>query len=177
MADHAHPSPIGSSTQGRKSPPRPGTVYPISCTHCRQRKIKCDKVHPCVPCQRSSFVCVFPERARHPKKKKAGSKATNDELLLRLSRMEQLIGQLDGDGKTFPDARRKSSHTPESVDTTVIKEESSERRISRENSQGSTGDGLNRFIGSGFWRSLTNEVSILTRIWPLARFVVAMLYN
>lgn len=167
MADRGQLSPTGISphAQGRKSPPRQGTVHPISCTHCRQRKIKCDKIHPCSPCQRSSLECVFPERARHPKKKKTGGKATNDELLVRLSRMEQLIGQLEGDEKTVNEGRRKGSQAVETGDAPLVKRETPpERRVSREDSQasqGSTADNnFNRFIGGSFWRSLTNEVNV-----------------
>lgn len=160
MADRGDLSPTATIPYGRISPPRQANTHPISCTHCRQRKIKCDKVHPCSPCQRSSLECVFPERARHPKKKKTGSKATNDELLARLGRMEQLIGQLEGDEKTLPEGRRQNSQLPDTGDTNVIKQEINERRVSREDSQGSTADSnFNRFIGGSFWRSLTNEVN------------------
>ncbi|EEU45290.1 uncharacterized protein NECHADRAFT_13054, partial [Fusarium vanettenii 77-13-4] len=42
---------------------------PRSCIHCRQRKIKCDRQHPCCQCVRSKLECVFPTgRGRAVKK-------------------------------------------------------------------------------------------------------------
>jgi len=159
MADHVQ-SPRPGLGQQRRNSPTKQALNPISCTHCRQRKIKCDKVQPCAPCQRSGLDCVFPERARHPKKNKTASKATNDELLARLSRMEQLIGQMEGGGKPGAEDRRKSSQSPEIGDTVPLRHTSLDRRVSGDSAHGSTGDGLNRFIASGFWRSLTNEVGL-----------------
>ena len=141
---------------GQRNPPQ----QPLSCTHCRQRKIKCDKKYPCSQCSRSNLSCVFPERARHPKKKTATSKATNDELMRRLGRMEELIEKMKVDGK---DVNRKKSVE----DGSMSPDTSSPRHTSEVQSPGSISgpdqalDGMNRYIGTHFWRSLTSEVGLI----------------
>lgn len=140
--------------------PRRTTQQPLSCTHCRQRKIKCDKSNPCSNCKRSGLDCVFPERVRHPKKRRDGSKANNEELLRRLGRMEELIEKLKVEGKDIIENKVASSGagspvTPESKGPVFDGTRSSQE----------TGMDVSRFIGSGFWRSLTNEVDI-NQSWP-----------
>ena len=141
-------------------PPR-GTQHPLSCTHCRQRKVKCDRLYPCQHCQRSNLTCVFPERARHPRKKRDGPKASNDELLHRLRRMEELIVKIEG-GK---DESSLKSIAPSSQDS-VSGSQSRSAQSSRSPSIANEGtdqpeDSLNRYIGNSFLRSLTMEVSDL----------------
>ena len=157
MPDNLHRPPSGPALSPPASAQRnPAQQHPLSCTHCRQRKIKCDKNYPCSPCSRSNLKCVFPERARHPKKKSATSKATNDELMRRLSRMEELIEKMKVEGKDVTGKKLVEEPSP-SPDTSLS------RRTSEARSPGSSGqdpaeDGMNRFIGSYFWRSLSSEV-------------------
>ena len=47
--------------------PPPGQIHaftrkPLSCTNCRERKVKCDRASPCVPCRKNGLECVFPAR-------------------------------------------------------------------------------------------------------------------
>ena len=140
--------------------------HALSCTHCRQRKVKCNKSHPCLPCQRANLECVFPERARHPKKKKHGAKSTNDELLARLSRMEQLIGRMEKDGKTIPEESSQPAMAPQtSPDPPSMEEIRLIQRASHSPSDPRSHEGsasptqnLNRFIAGSFWQTLSGEV-------------------
>lgn len=66
----------------------------LSCTNCRQRKIRCDKNSPCVPCQQADIACVFPQRAKN-RRPRLGSKARDAQLLLRISQLESIIKSLD----------------------------------------------------------------------------------
>ena len=138
----------------------PATSHTLSCTHCRQRKIKCDKVHPCGPCQRSGRDCAFPERARHPKKKRSTSKTTNDELMGRLERMEELIERLKSEGKDTNVGRAVEESSSRSPSMPQITRETSAGSRSQDGGSDVTGDGTTRFIGSAFFRSLTNEVCL-----------------
>lgn len=145
-------------TEAVHSQPR-GTTHPLSCTNCRQRKVKCDKVYPCQHCQRSNLTCLFPERARQPRKRRDGPKASQDELLDRLRRMEELIGKIEG-GK---DGRAPKSN-PSPSSGPVSKSQSQSPQPSRKSSMVYEGsdqpdDGLNKYIGNSFLRSLTTEVS------------------
>ena len=134
-----------------------GSRNALSCTHCRQRKVKCDKVFPCQHCQRSNLACVFPERAKHPRRKRDGHKASNDELLNRLRRMEELIVKIEG-GKD----EAASSPTTTRQDS-LPRSQSHSSHPSRSPSIPNEGadhpeDSLNRFIGNSFLRTLTTEV-------------------
>ena len=155
MADHLQRPHSATSSNPASSHKEPAQ-HPLSCTHCRQRKIKCDKKHPCAPCSRSNLNCVFPERARHPKKKSATSKAANDELMRRLGRMEELIEKMKVEGKDVSGNKvmKEGSTSP---DTSLS------RHASESRSPGSSGpdhvdDGMGRYIGTHFWRSLSGEV-------------------
>lgn len=136
-----------------------GTRNALSCTHCRQRKVKCDKVYPCQHCQRSNLTCVFPERAKHPRRKRDGNKASNDELLNRLRRMEELIVKIEGgkdEAVSSPSTLPRQNSLPRS--------QSQSSHPSRSPSIPNEGadhpeDSLNRFIGNSFIRTLTTEVS------------------
>lgn len=142
----------GPTPSPGSSAPRRPSQQPLSCTHCRQRKIKCDKIHPCTPCQKSSLNCIFLERVRHPKKRQNESKVANDELLRRVARMEELIGKMKDEGKDVNGLKtdKYGSASPESMQT---KRELSEGA----KSSNSNGSDVNRFIGSAYWRSLTND--------------------
>lgn len=156
MADSLQRPPSGSplsAAPGQRNP----TQYPLSCTHCRQRKIKCDKKHPCSPCSRSNLNCVFPERARHPKKKSASSKATNDELMRRLGRMEELIEKMKVEGKDL--TGKKVVEDDSSSPDPTLSRHNSEVRSPGSNGPETAEDRMSQFISTNFWRSLSSEVS------------------
>ena len=156
MADTLQRPPSGSSlspVSGQRNP----NHYPLSCTHCRQRKIKCDKKHPCSPCSRSNLNCVFPERARHPKKKSASSKATNDELMRRLGRMEELIEKMKVEGKDIT-GKKVVEDDSSSPDPTLSRQDSEVRSPGSNGPEGAE-DRMSQFISTNFWRSLSSEVS------------------
>lgn len=138
--------------------------HSLSCTHCRQRKIKCDKVHPCSPCSRSGLACVFPERVRHPKKKSGNSKAANDELVRRLSRMEELIERIKVDGKDVHGNKIAEDRISARPSMPGIRRESTEDsevpKSQRENCQEDGGSESTLFMGGAFLKSLMNEVRL-----------------
>ncbi|KAK9458168.1 fungal-specific transcription factor domain-containing protein [Dipodascopsis uninucleata] len=61
----------------------------LSCNMCKQRKVKCDRVHPsCGWCTRNSVLCVYTE------KRKPGLKTGfGKELIERLEKLETVISQ------------------------------------------------------------------------------------
>lgn len=150
----------GSASGPSTSLSHPPQQHALSCTHCRQRKVKCDKVHPCVPCQRSKLECVFPERVRHPKKKKGnGSKAASDELMLRLARMEELIEKMKAEGKVVNAGNPTlEDHGSASPRTQQSRRQMSDGSRSQGEGGSDAGDGTTRYIGSAIFRSLTSEV-------------------
>ncbi|KAF7543123.1 hypothetical protein G7Z17_g10996 [Cylindrodendrum hubeiense] len=67
-----------------------------SCIHCRQRKVKCDREHPCSNCVRAKQPCSYPAgRGRAAKRPR---KTLEGPLLDRLHRLESIIGTLATQG-------------------------------------------------------------------------------
>ncbi|KAH7133288.1 hypothetical protein B0J13DRAFT_97832 [Dactylonectria estremocensis] len=67
-------------------------VKVLSCSSCRNRKIKCDKVQPvCTQCSRFSFECEYPSR----KPTRRAPRPRQTELLNRISRLESIVGKAD----------------------------------------------------------------------------------
>ena len=66
----------------------------LSCTRCRQRKTKCNKANPCDSCQRAGVPCDTPSRrSRAPRRRHRALEARDAELLLRIKRLESLVGK------------------------------------------------------------------------------------
>ena len=146
--------------------PRQSSEYRVTCVSCRQRKVKCSKTHPCVACDRSGLSCVFPDRARLPRGRKRGSKATNGEILKRLNKLEELLAQSkstqEGEAGQNSQDGESAGRTPE---TNSPKNDNPSRTGSiggKENKAAGKEEGaggLDRYLGSQFWNSLSNEVS------------------
>ena len=70
-----------------------------SCIHCRRRKVRCDRRHPCSPCSRNKTDCVFPVSGRIPRRSRDPNYSQpptqkRTELLGRLRRLEAMVGDL-----------------------------------------------------------------------------------
>lgn len=144
---------------------RQSADYRVTCVNCRQRKVKCSRTHPCVACDRSGLSCTFPDRARLPRGRKRGSKATNGEILKRLNKLEELLAQSknrqEGESGQKGQEREPVQKIPETSGPNTVdgcRTESlgmnRDKGIVEEEGVG----GLDRYLGSQFWSSLTNEV-------------------
>ena len=139
-------------------------VYKLSCKSCRSRKVKCNRIHPCAPCQRSKLECVFPKPARQP-----GSKSRNAEITKRLAQLEQLVGKL-GNGHIPSAATGKREHglqTLESPKGTAVLDQEADKTDEieaktkgleiREHAPILKSDG-SRYISGDFWANISGEV-------------------
>ncbi|TPX17149.1 uncharacterized protein E0L32_003267 [Thyridium curvatum] len=139
-------------------------LKPLSCTTCRQRKVKCDKVHPaCAPCRRIGVPCVFPDRKRH--RKPRNNRQT--ELLNRLSRLEGIVGTFDPGalgsvdqelgpgpgGATLPPATAGAA-VPAGPEAPDNPEELKAVPLRPEPSRGS----VDKYLSPVFWSTLCSEV-------------------
>ncbi|KAI1635004.1 fungal-specific transcription factor domain-containing protein [Biscogniauxia mediterranea] len=90
---HATNAPTASSTPIAPIPSS-SAPYPHirSCTLCRQRKVKCDRQHPCSGCSRSGSDCVYPPGPGRAAKR--SRKTLDNQLLGRLSKLENIIKRL-----------------------------------------------------------------------------------
>ena len=154
-------SPLRAAMEKLVTEPQPErklTAHLLSCTNCRKRKVKCNKSTPCSACDRSSLVCVFPNRARLPRGRTGGSKATNIELLRRLNKLEELLEKANQEGKDDETKSPISSSSTRSGSGQVLDTAIAESPKEGVNTQIGGDRDLNRYIGSTFWRSLTRQV-------------------
>jgi hypothetical protein len=83
---------------------------PLSCTSCRQRKIKCNKADPCDLCLKSGTECIFPtRRIRAPRGRLHGLDARDAELLERIGRLEAMLANKIDMKPTGSDGSRPDS--------------------------------------------------------------------
>lgn len=63
-------------------------IRSFSCFPCRQRKVRCDRRHPCSPCARMGKECSFVAPLRG---KRRGKRAPKEGLHAKLQRYEELL--------------------------------------------------------------------------------------
>ena len=64
----------------------------LSCTSCRQRKVKCNKTAPCDQCLESGIECIYPTRRIRPTRAQRDAlKSRDQELLGRIRHLESLL--------------------------------------------------------------------------------------
>lgn len=96
--------PNSSHHRGLPAAPTTPTRKPLSCTSCRQRKIKCDKADPCKPCLNFGIQCTFPtRRIRAPRAKGNALEARDAELLRRIAHLEGMLANKVDTGHARPD--------------------------------------------------------------------------
>jgi len=131
-----------------QAPPRPGGggLHPLSCTPCRTRKIKCNRIHPCAPCSRFGDDCVFPTR----KKNRRPRLNRQAQLLDRLARLEGIVGGING--RAAASTRRP-----------VLDAQSR----TGESQPESSSDTPSKYLGGEFWDGLCAEVEGLKQALEL----------
>ena len=153
-----------------------------SCTLCRQRKVRCDRAHPCGNCQRTGAECVQPARSHIPRGRQGGRKRKRpdgDMLLMRVAKLEGLVKHFENlDGPSLKHQRtvERPSSTVDSVpangaptatSTDVYDnlcrsaDDAGGTKINAsEFAQGrSLKKGLDRYVGASFWTTLSEEIN------------------
>lgn len=161
-----------SPHQASQTPRKLPTRKVLSCTSCRQRKIKCDKANPCDPCLESGLECIYPaRRARAPRGHRDALKARDEELLSRIRHLESMLankaetrfgtpteGPLKAPATSVPDLLPLRSDGPVSdVGRGVTVDDHYAAFVKQ---QGSS----SRHLNSGFWSSLSNEFDSLRQL-------------
>ena len=146
----------------------------ISCTLCRRKKVRCDRSSPCANCVRVGVECVPSIPSQAPRGRQGGRKRRLDgELLERIAKLETLIenagNHIDEQGTT----PRPMNTAPQCA----VRGESSQLAVSdnhdrsKRSSNAATGHrsqnsrtGLDRYMGSSFWITLSEEVNGLREV-------------
>lgn len=146
---------------------RPGETHALSCSNCRQRKIKCLKVYPCPHCVRGGLECIFPAR----KKDRAPRRNKNSELLNRLAKLEAIVGQVDPAAAALAATRGggEATATNAQPSTTIQQQQHQQRvavhsglpnsqRVSSQVQPSSKDDPAAKYVSGEFWANLSQEV-------------------
>lgn len=126
----------------------------LSCSSCRNRKIKCDKAQPiCTQCTRFGFECAYP--SRKPTRRVPRPRQT--ELLDRTSRLETIVGKADparlvqldqelkaGRGGEIATPARESTQSPAVKDTVA--------------------QGVDKYLSGEFWGHLCSEIEGIRQV-------------
>ena len=124
-----------------------------SCIRCHQRKVRCDKSHPCTTCARSNVTC------RYPGTEKAKRRAPNvglNEVAARLARLERAVSAIVGadEGITVPNS---SGSGPVSTDRTAVGQQAKEPYALREGFLVTSGAST-RYINESFLSHVLEKV-------------------
>ncbi|KAH6988891.1 fungal-specific transcription factor domain-containing protein [Ilyonectria sp. MPI-CAGE-AT-0026] len=142
-------SPLRSSEHGEKS---------LSCSSCRQKKIKCDKIQPlCTPCARASRPCVFPARKRYLRHRRGARR----DLSTRLNRIETIFSQLEaagvnGGAALFRGWTPGEDSTPEQASIDGSRNMTERGDVRAANRESATPP--SHFLCAEFWSNLCHEV-------------------
>ncbi|KAK7423939.1 hypothetical protein QQX98_000811 [Neonectria punicea] len=130
------------SSQGRH------TGKLLSCSSCRNRKIKCDKSQPeCTQCSRFGFDCVYPSR----KPTRRAPRPRQTELLDRISRLENIVGQADPAKLRLLDQEIRAA-------AGGCAPEPAEQEALSPGAQDAHSQGVGRYLSQEFWGHLCAEV-------------------
>ncbi|RGP79855.1 transcription factor [Fusarium longipes] len=130
---------------------RPAKV--LSCSNCRTRKIKCDKIQPfCGQCSRFGLDCVFPSR----KPTRRAPRPRQSELLDRISRLESIVNQADpAKLKQLDEENIHSQPGTTSLDTTLDGRRDESQVAVTQAANVEVGE---QYLSSRFWGHLCAEV-------------------
>ena len=174
---------------------REGSVKARSCVVCRTRKVRCDKRSPCSNCRRANIDCVFPSADRPPRwarrleRLSANATAiTNiaatppdadmgvDKVLDRLRNIERVVSELSGQLQQARAAATSPLNTPATSNPNRNVEQPRDpspathsgnvhkdfgRLVSQDASR-------RRYVSSGFWSRIDDEVSRSVALTPLS---------
>ncbi|KAK8064773.1 hypothetical protein PG994_007411 [Apiospora phragmitis] len=141
--------------------------FKLSCTTCRSKKIKCNRVHPCSHCTKSGIECVFPARKRMERPRKT----RNQELLNRISRLETIVGKVDVQSlkdldidisdinlSNTPDASTPTAEASPSVTRPGHSTQTAGAHQASNQPHQNEPHTARRYVGGDFWMNLSHEV-------------------
>jgi hypothetical protein len=153
-----------------------------SCVLCRRRKVRCDKLSPCTTCLQAKINCVVPSTDRPPRWARrlergnaaAESNSTHGnqpdvgQAMDRLRNLERLVKELSGQLEQAIAAAHSPGNTPGSFphghdmenqidNSSTANTTSLQKQFGRIVLQDAS---RTRFVSSGFWSRVHDEVSI-----------------
>lgn len=144
----------------------------LSCTSCRQRKIKCNKATPCDPCLETAIECIYPtRRPRTTRTQRGALKARDEELLGRIQHLESLLASKHDASFTESNIRTPSAHLEPALDAPLssngVYNASSETGVAVDDHYSAfikQQKSSSRHLNSSFWSSLSDEFKSLKQL-------------
>ena len=155
-------NPPSSSTENAAPvPARAPYPHIRSCLACRQRKVRCDRQHPCSNCSRFGTECIFPPGpGRAPKRPRGTRDARLQERLWRLENLVQSLGAELGSAGQAPKEGAKESTNSSNESATISQGElHANTSIEQEFGRLLIRDKRSCYVGNRLWASLADEVS------------------
>lgn len=172
---------VGPSPRAGASSTPAGGVKLRSCATCRTRKVRCDKLSPCSNCRRANIPCVLPSVDKIPRWARRLERVANsakaakeadpnvNQVMERLRTLEGLVKELSSQLEQANAASARGSPAANSPDNSNQDlnpdrkaDTSPATNVSSINSQFGRlvlGDaGQSRYVSSGFWSRVNDEV-------------------
>lgn len=128
-------------------PTRPPYPHIRSCLSCRNRKVKCDRQHPCSNCDRAGTQCTFPPGPGRAPKKPRGTR--DPRLLERLWKLEDIVCRLGAELDPEDHSTENGSKVDPEDPVDAIDQEFGRLLID---------DTKSTYVSHRFWASLGDEV-------------------
>ena len=179
LSDHSGPA-VSNDSRPSHGPattngPTGSPLNPRSCVTCRKRKVRCDKRHPCINCNKAGIECVFPGPGRAPRRSR---KAPDTELLARLRKLEGMVKDMGKEVEEEQPGAERAGRKPIIVKGTLAEKDpgSNTSQFLEYLDQNDDGkataklvkdfgrlvveEGRSRYVSNKFWTSLSEEVWI-----------------
>ncbi|KAJ5594387.1 uncharacterized protein N7459_000595 [Penicillium hispanicum] len=139
-----------------------------SCVVCRSRKVRCDKLSPCSNCRRANIACVFPSSDRPPRWARRFDRPVTGEVMERLHHLENLVKDLTGQlEQANAAAKSPTGASPTSVGSLTNDRDTVHQSVTASGVQQRFGRlvlqdaSRSRYVGSGFWSRVNDELDDL----------------
>lgn len=187
----ATPSEKDASTPASLATSSPAPSQKLrSCITCRHRKVRCDKQSPCSNCRRANISCVFPPTDRPPRwarrfERFSNSAATSqrsdptdEQVMERVKSLEGLVKELRAQLEQATAGTRSARSNSFGSINTHLSSNSDHNTSHHDDASRPTTDlqkkfgrlvhhdgGRSRYISSGFWSRVNDEVSLLASLY------------
>lgn len=163
-----------------------------SCTVCRSRKVRCDKLAPCSNCRRANIACTFPSTDRPPRWARRLDRIASNvaldanepqltdpaatQVMERLRNLENLVKELSGQlelanatstSTAGSSSRVESPHSSINGPDKLLQSDpsaiSNVKAVQNQFGRMVLKDSnQSRYVSSGFWSKVNDEVSLQT---------------
>ncbi|KAJ5469682.1 hypothetical protein N7539_009300 [Penicillium diatomitis] len=171
-AEKSASSPVAPTAHAAAVQENERSVKLRSCIVCRSRKVRCDKQSPCSNCRRANIACTVPSKDRPPRWARRLVQPGSIDVMERIQSLEALVKRLRNQlDEAHAQINNSNSASPSvhSLDGPILgrvgsppsHSESAPLQIGRLVLEDAN---QSRYLGSGFWASITDELNDLRTV-------------